>query len=549
LKWLSICDSINLQRVQGGRILNILIVDDEISAIEAVKNGVHWDNLAVDFVCTAMSMKEAIELLNKYQIDIMICDIEMPMGSGLELLRWVNENKSKTECIFMTCHADFAYAQQAIQLGSMDYLLKPLSYDRLEEIISKAIAKISMETVLKKNSGAWLQNKDIVLKQFWKDFFVGEISPDKESLKRYIQDKNIDIDVENDYMPVLISIKKWNEEFSREDQRLMDYSLKNISQELFVIENITKEVIEFTDDSVLIMFKFDKPLSNTDITVALKACCEKLIKVVKQYFKMFVSCYIGNPESIYMMPAQIESLQVIDFNNVTFHKEIHLLQDYKHYHIEYSNSIFDGWNELVQNNKFHRLLNEIKQTLTTEENLKKIDRNFLWNFYQDFYYILIAFSGKHNIFLNELFGENKFSKLSQAAVTSLDDLLQWVEYSIIKMKEYVEENIDIVNPIDKTKKYVEAHISEEISMEDIAKNVHLNSDYLTRIFKKEVGFSISKYIINRKMELAKDLLIKTDKAIGEVALDVGYLNYSSFNRIFTKTVEMSPQEFKSAYKK
>jgi two-component system response regulator YesN len=346
-----------------------------------------------------------------------------------------------------------------------------------------------------------------------------------------------------------VSIKKWTEEFTREEQRLMDYSLKNISQDLFLIKNTSKEVIEFTDDSVLIMFQLGKSLDIKDITESIKACCEELIKVVKQYFKMFISCYIGIQDSIYTMPGQIENLQVIDFNNVAIQNDIHLLRTYKHYHIEYSNSIFAVWNELIQKNKFHKLLNEIKQMLTTEENLKKIDRKFLQNFHQDYYYILIAFSGKHNIFLNELFGDNKFSKLSQAALTSLDDLLHWVEYTIIKMKDYVERNIDVVNPVDRTKKYIEAHISEEIAMDDIAQNVHLNSDYLTRIFKKEVGISISKYIINRKMELAKELLIETDKAIGEIALEVGYLNYSSFNRIFTKTVEMSPQEFKSLYKK
>ncbi|MNC32217.1 Melibiose operon regulatory protein [compost metagenome] len=81
-------------------------------------------------------------------------------------------------------------------------------------------------------------------------------------------------------------------------------------------------------------------------------------------------------------------------------------------------------------------------------------------------------------------------------------------------------------------------------MEGIAQNVHLNADYLTRIFKKEEGISISKYIINRKIERAKNLLADTNKSIGEIAAMVGYYNYSSFNRVFTKEVSMSPQEYK-----
>jgi two-component system, response regulator YesN len=529
--------------------LNILIVDDEFTAIEAVQKGIRWDKLAISSVYTAMSMNEAIQQLNLHEIDIMLSDIEMPAGTGLELLRWVKENKPKVECIFMTCHADFSYAQQAIRLGSLDYLLKPLNYEKVEEVISKAITKIKNQTILKKNSGAWLENKETVLKQFWKDFFVGDISPNKESLLRYIKSKDIDIDIEKNYIPVLVSIKKVSEDFAKNEQRLMEYSIKNMSDELFVVEEMPKEIIAFNEKSILIMFELEKSLNNKEYTESIKGCCQELIKVVKQYFKMVICCYIGNQDSIYAMPNQIESLQIIDFNNIVYQQDIYLLQTYRHYHFEYSNSIFTAWSELIQENKFHRLLSEIKKILTAEENLKKIDRRFLQNFYQDFYFILITFSAKQGIFLSELFGDIKSQKIFQNALTSLDDLLKWVEFTIYKIRDYVDSNENMASPVDKTKKYIENHISEEISMEDIAQNVHLNADYLTRIFKKELGISISRYIINRKMDIAKKLLIETSKSIGEIALEVGYFNYSSFNRIFTKIVEMSPQEFKNLYKK
>jgi two-component system response regulator YesN len=137
----------------------------------------------------------------------------------------------------------------------------------------------------------------------------------------------------------------------------------------------------------------------------------------------------------------------------------------------------------------------------------------------------------------------------EEASESLDGLHQWVNYTIGLMQNYDEENASRYTPVDKTKEYIYQHLSEEISMEDIANNVHLNADYLTRIFKKEVGVSISKYMINMKIERAKDLLVNTDKSIGEIAVFVGYYNYSSFNRIFTKEVGMSPQEYKNRRKK
>jgi two-component system, response regulator YesN len=541
---------VNLRfREERVKMVDILIVDDEISAIEAVQKGIHWDKLAVSSIYTATSMKEAIEQLNKHNIDIMLSDIEMPRGTGLELLQWLKQNKPEVGCIFMTCHADFKYAQKAIQLGSLDYLLKPLNYEEVVITLKSAIDKVKNEKILRKNSGAWLENKNIVLKQFWKDFFIGDISPDKESLLRYIQARDIDISLENNYIPVLVSIKKTSEDLPKNERRLLEFAIKNISDELFLIEGVNKEVIEFTENSVLIMFDLNKSLDNKEYTQLIKVSCEQLIQVIKVYYKMMtICCYIGTQDSIYTMPNQIENMQTIDFNNVAYHQDIFLLRSFRQYYLEYNNSIFTKWSEYIQTNKFQDLLSEVKQMLTSEINLKKIDRKFLQNFYQDFYFVLISFAAKNRVFLSELFGDNRSQHIFQNGLTSLTDLLRWVEYTISILKGFVEKNEEISNPVDKTKKYIENHISEEISMDDIAQNVHLNPDYLTRIFKKEVGVSISRYIIYRKMDIAKRMLLETDESIGEIALKVGYYNYSSFNRIFTKFVNMSPQQFKNSHK-
>lgn len=528
--------------------MNILIVDDEISAIEAVSKGINWDKMSVEAIYTATSMKEAIEQLEQFKIDIMLCDIEMPMGNGIQLFRWIRENKPKVECIYMTCHADFMYVQQALQLGSIDYLLKPLNYEEVEAAIDKAANKLQRDKLLAKNSEAWLENKEIVLKQFWKDLFVGEIILEKESLQRYISSKDIDIDVEKQFIPILVTIKKIPDEFNKKEERLMEYSIKNMAEELFIIEDIDREIIGFGENSILIIFSLDQGLYNTNYTEQIKVCCQKLIGVIKQYFKIKICCYCGNKCGIFEVPNMIENLQVIDFNNVVLYEYVFLLQNYKQNRIDYNNLNFTVWSELMQNNKFHTIFSEIKQLLTEEENLKKINRDFLKKFLQDYYHILIIFSLKHNIFLSQLFGDEKSQKIFGMADYSLDNLLRWIEYTLDTIKQYVDRNEKSLNPIDKTKKFIEKHISEEISMESIAKNVHLNADYLTRIFKKVEGVSISKFIINRKIDIAKKLLIETDKSIGDIALEVGYYNYSSFNRIFSKTVEMSPQEFKALFK-
>lgn len=136
------------------------------------------------------------------------------------------------------------------------------------------------------------------------------------------------------------------------------------------------------------------------------------------------------------------------------------------------------------------------------------------------------------------------SDLLESALVSLEDFMRRVEITREVIVDYVERNGPNINPVNKTKKYIDNHISEEITMNEIAKNVHLNSDYLTRVFRKEVGVSITRYIIIRKMDRARQFLLETDKSIGEIAREVGYFNYSSFYKTFIKLVGMSPQAFK-----
>jgi len=116
-------------------------VDDEIMTLEAMKHGVSWSVLNISDIYTAMNIQEAKQILNDNDIDIIICDIEMPKGSGLDLISWVVEYSLECICIFLTCHSKFDYAKKAISLGVMDYLLKPVDYQELEQVILNAIDK------------------------------------------------------------------------------------------------------------------------------------------------------------------------------------------------------------------------------------------------------------------------------------------------------------------------------------------------------------------------------------------------------------------------
>ena len=94
----------------------LLIVDDEEIAIRGIVNGIDWSDMPFDSILTAYDAEEAKEILQQQNIHIVISDIDMPNESGIELLEWINEHSPGSVTIFLTGHADFKYAQQAVQL-------------------------------------------------------------------------------------------------------------------------------------------------------------------------------------------------------------------------------------------------------------------------------------------------------------------------------------------------------------------------------------------------------------------------------------------------
>ena len=98
--------------------------------------------------------------------------------------------------------------------------------------------------------------------------------------------------------------------------------------------------------------------------------------------------------------------------------------------------------------------------------------------------------------------------------------------------------------VHQAKAYILKHIQEDICVDDIAGEVHLNASYLMRLFKKETGRSLLEYITDERVRLARDLLLDTDYPINQVADAVGYGNYSYFTRIFKRSVGVTPKKYR-----
>lgn len=112
--------------------MRLLLVDDEIVSLNALKKRVDWIKHGFTEIVAVQDAALAKEVFSKNTVDLMLCDIEMPGESGLCLLSFVKEFYPATECIIVSCHADFGYIKEAMKYKASDYILKPIDYEELE---------------------------------------------------------------------------------------------------------------------------------------------------------------------------------------------------------------------------------------------------------------------------------------------------------------------------------------------------------------------------------------------------------------------------------
>ena len=107
-----------------------------------------------------------------------------------------------------------------------------------------------------------------------------------------------------------------------------------------------------------------------------------------------------------------------------------------------------------------------------------------------------------------------------------------------------DESESIHFVIHRIRKYIKEHLSDDVSLTRLAEVIHINSSYLCRLYKQETGISLSEYIAELKIDLAKTLLEQCDMKIYDISIALGFESPSSLNRFFKKHMNMTPQEYR-----
>lgn len=125
--------------------MNILIVDDELPAVQGILQIMDWKQLGIENAYVAYSLREAMEQFSQHYIELLLTDIEMQGGTGFDLIRWCNARNMRYVSIILSGFPNFHYAQRAITLGVFEYLLKPVNNSMLEGTLQRAIQHLHQQ--------------------------------------------------------------------------------------------------------------------------------------------------------------------------------------------------------------------------------------------------------------------------------------------------------------------------------------------------------------------------------------------------------------------
>lgn len=139
-------------------MIRTIIVDDEQIVLQGLRETINWEHYGIKIVGIATSGKQALEMLHKQPVDLLLIDIIMSGMSGLELLGRIQEEAPSVVAVMISCHASFDFVQQALRKGAVDYLVKTeLEEDQLDQNltrISRKVQRILSAREQRKNSKA-----------------------------------------------------------------------------------------------------------------------------------------------------------------------------------------------------------------------------------------------------------------------------------------------------------------------------------------------------------------------------------------------------------
>lgn len=533
-------------------MLTMLVVDDEHYALKGITEGVDWGDLPIGKILEAENVEAAKRLMGAGSIDLVISDIEMPGENGIELLRYIREVSPQTLTVFLTGHARFEFAQEALHYGCFDYLLKPVDHDVLKQIVHRAILEIErrqsqqqFEDTLEIYRRQWTNQLHILVERFWQEVLAWRVPISAERLNREFELYDIPLYADSFVLPVLLSIEKWDVELDARDESIMEYALRKAAEEI-VIEGQSGTVLQDRGElNIALLYANGQQEIDRD---GLSDRCRRYVKACQDYFHCGVSCYVGEAVHIGELAKALDKLQQMERANVAHAQSVlDISTDWEEMPTGGGLALppFVEWGMMLDSGNLEKLSQAVEETIRRfhEEVASREQREL---FYFGFINMLFQSAYRKGLSVYEFVTMQELNE--GLTMRSSEQMQAWAKNLMQKAgQSYQDRQRDSSAVIAKIQAFIQDNLHKEISRDEIAGAVFRNPAYLSRLFRKETGLSLSDYIAHIKIERAKRLLTETNDKVSNIAADLGYMHFSYFTKLFKKITGLTPQDYRKKH--
>lgn len=524
--------------------MHILLVDDDTVILDDLRYSIHWDKLGVDRVDTAQDAATAKQILAREPVDIVISDIEMPQESGLDLLRWYREKDLKGKFLLLTCHESFRYATAALKLHAGEYLMKPFNVEMMELVLQKFIQELQQEKEQESARilGQWMTtNIRETRLAMWSQMLSSNPKSRWEDLIKEARNPALQIDENCNYRLVISKVTNLEADFESYGKSLVSFILTNIQSEVFFgqPENCNIVAFEYPHYTIFVT------ICPEEEEEKLRERCRLTQDHCAKILSATVTYCIMNPCRVGDFPRTLEKgVRMLD-QCVSFYGEIFSEDQVKAHPAEGESVLQMEKLEVFLAEKGKKeFLSYLKKELEIRVKAKALDAKMLKTMIWEANQAIYAHLAEQGIQISLLLNDTLLLQMAAKAEQSAADMIRYENYLLDKVFDYEAELEKSKGLIQKINQYIHEHYAENLTRSEIGAEFYLVPEYLAKMYKKKTGIALKDYINDYRIQQAKQMLLYSNKQVGEVAVDVGFGNLSYFSTVFKKSTGMTPVEYR-----
>lgn len=526
----------------------VIIADDEPIAVQSMEYMLNknFDNIRI--VGAARSGKDAIEKAYETYPDIILMDINMPGINGIEAMKQIREKNKNVKFIVVSAFDYFDYAVESVALGVIEYLLKPVKESKLVDTIQKVLQEIERE---KKAVRQVLEQKERfeMVTPILEVGFINSLcmfNENEEELKNYCNLFNFPI--ESGYVMIIEFGQRAKGEITNkigagfQGQKMYDeYKaiIKSNCQCIVGPVMLNRIIVYVIDEQ-----KEDEYMQNSDAIGLAQGIFNRIGNIYPDVYIGMGRFYTSIVEAKKSYHEALQCLQILSATE----NECQIL------HIDDAVDKIE-LSELDYENLYEKEIYSLVTSGDVSEILMSFDNIFSYMSQDE----RIDFKALKNRCVNLIVG---FAKRWENAIGNYGNVLAqifetdnsntihgicraFIAEAVQKISSARQKKIS--GTIEKADAFMEKYYGNDISLEDIAKEVNLSSYYFSRFYKSETGINFSDKLIGIRIEKAKELLKEPDVSVKEVSFMVGYSDPNYFSKLFKKITGYTASEYKKKY--